>query len=153
MKQIKKTLNIIITGLSLIAFSGCISQQTKVEMVIKTGSSLNKGFGEDLAPLMIDFYELKDADRFSKLDYWAITDNPQQNLSNSLVSQAKHIILPDEKHTYKILLDDNSKVLGLVLNFKNANKNSNWRYIRNIKQNSHNYIEIFIENNDFKEIK
>ncbi|MCK9337425.1 MAG: type VI secretion system lipoprotein TssJ [Arcobacteraceae bacterium] len=153
MSNLKNIFQVLVLALIIVIFNGCFQQQTRLEMVIKTGPSLNKGYGEDLAPLMIDFYELKDADRFSKLDYWSITDDGQKQLNNALVSQAKHIFLPNEKHTYKILFNDDSKVLGLVLNFKNADATSNWKYIRNLKQNSHNYIELFVDNNKIEEIK
>ena len=143
---------LFLTAIALFV-SNCADKPTHLELVVKSGQELNPDADNISSPLMLNFYELKDAEQFSKLDFWALVDEPTERLAGDLVSQSKQIIVPNEQQTYKILFDDETKFLGIIGSFMNLEDNATWRYVKNLDVRSYNSAEIHIDNYTIKEVE
>jgi len=126
--------------------SGCASKPTHLELVIKSSSELNQDINNVSSPLMLTFYELESAEKFLKYDFWTLLAKSGKNLNQDLVSQAKHVIVPEEEQTYKIVFSERTKFLGVVGKFRNIKSNSVWKYVINLNQEDGNYSELKVEN-------
>lgn len=150
----KKTiLYAFLTILLMIVSTGCASGPTRLELVIKSDSEINLDKDNISSPLMLNFYELDSAEQFSKLDYWSIIDNGAERLNSDLISQNKHIIVPSEQHTYKIMFNERAKFLGIIANFRKLDTNASWKYIVNLDTGSNNDVELEIKDYTIKEAK
>lgn len=147
----KKIWFICLSIIFTILISGCASNPTSLELVIKSKSNINIDSDNMPSPLMLNYYELDSAEQFSKLDYWTLLDKTKEKLNSDLISQSKHIIVPNEEQTHKILFDDRAKFLGIVGNFRNLDSKNVWRYVINLDQNSHNSVELEIDGYTIKE--
>lgn len=137
-----------LTLMSILVFliSGCSSKPTHIDLVIKSSSELNQDINNVSSPLMLTFYELESAEKFLKYDFWTLLSKSGENLNQDLVSQAKHVIVPDEEQTYKIAFSERTKFLGVVCKFRNIKSNSVWKYVINLEDEEHNYTELKVEN-------
>jgi type VI secretion system protein VasD len=133
--------------------ANCASKPTHMELVIETGRALNPDRNAVSSPLMLNFYELTDAEQFSKLDFWALTDDPSKQLGGDLLAQAKHVIVPREKQTYRILFDEKTKFLGVIGSFRNIDGNATWRYVKNLDTEAYNSAELLIDRYAIKEVE
>ncbi|WP_457744608.1 type VI secretion system lipoprotein TssJ [Sulfurimonas sp.] len=148
----KNLIKISISIIVLLMMSACANKSTYLDLVIKSHNNINPDNENISSPLMLNFYELDSAEQFSKLDYWTIVDNGKDRLSSDLISQNRHVIVPNEEQTYRILFDDKAKFLGIIGNFRNMDSNSTWRYVINLKDKSYNSVELEIDGNKIKEI-
>lgn len=141
-----KTIIQLITLVILAFFiSACASKKpTHIELVINSQKELNHDVKNISSPLMLIFYELESAEKFSKFDYWDLLDKSGEKLSSDLVSQTKQIILPNQEQTYKIVFDNRTKFLGVIGKFRDV-KNSNWKYVINLDKNTYNYKELVVQ--------
>jgi type VI secretion system protein VasD len=139
--------------LMTIAFSinNCAAKPTHLELVIKSDKNLNPNKNNVPSPLMLNFYELKDTEQFSKVDFWGLTDEAKKRLENSLISQSKQVIIPSEEQNYKILFDESTQYFGIVGSFRNIDSNGTWRYIKKLDK-GYNRVELSINNTSIKEI-
>jgi type VI secretion system protein VasD len=133
--------------------SNCADKPTHLELTIRSGASLNPDRAHISSPLMLNFYELKDAEQFSKLDFWALVDEPAKRLEGDLVSQSKHVIVPNEEQTYKILFNQDSRFLGIIGSFRNIDDNATWRYVKNLDLRRYNDAELYIDNYAIREVE
>lgn len=150
MKILFRVIPLILIALFM---SNCADKPTHLELVVKSGDRLNPNKNDIPSPLMLNFYELKTADQFTKLDFWALSDEAKKRLDSDLISQSKHVIIPSEEQTYKILFDENTKYFGVVGSFRNIDSNATWRLLKPLKTKKYNHLEIFIDNNTIKEIE
>ena len=134
----------------LFVISGC-TNITHIDMSIESSKDLNQDKQKVSSPLMLTFYELRDAEKFSKLDFWALVDEPSDQLSGDLISQAKHVILPAEKQVYRIAFDPQARFLGVVGSFRSLDENGSWRYVQNLDVGSYNSLELVIDHSSIKE--
>lgn len=142
MKAITK-LSILVLIITFI--TGCAAKKpTHMDLVINSKKELNHDSKKISSPLMLVFYELESAEKFSKFDYWDLLDKSGEKLSSDLVSQTKQIILPNQEQTYKIVFDNRTKFLGVIGKFRDI-KNSNWRYVINLDKNTYNYKELVVQ--------
>ena len=95
----------------VLLMSACASKPTHMDLVIKSSANINLDSDNISSPLMLNFYELDSAEQFSKLDYWTLLDSGKDRLNSDLISQNKHIIVPNEEQHYKILFDEKAKYL------------------------------------------
>jgi len=142
----------LITAITLM-ISACASKPTHLDLVIKSTNEINLDSDHISSPLMLNFYELDSAEQFSKLDYWTLLDNGTDRLNSDLISQNKHIIIPSEEQRYKILFDEKAKFLGVIGNFRKLDSNTTWRYVINLEDKTHNYVELEIDGYQIKEIE
>jgi len=136
--------------LSMFILTGCSITPTHIELVVTSGDNLNPDINKVSSPLMIFFYELEYADNFTQYDYWILAEDANRNLGNDLISQTKHIITPNQKQTYQILLDERTKYLGIVANFRDIKTSKKWKYLINLETNDYNYEELLIDNYSIK---
>ena len=137
----------------VLLMSACASKPTHMDLVIKSGSNINLDSDNISSPLMLNFYELDSAEQFSKLDYWTLLDSGKDRLNSDLISQNKHIIVPNEEQHYKILFDEKAKFLGIIGNFRNLDSNTTWRYVINLEDKAHNVVELDINGYEIKEVE
>ncbi|MCP4972043.1 MAG: type VI secretion system lipoprotein TssJ [Arcobacter sp.] len=133
--------------------SGCSSKPTHLELVIKSSKDLNKDLDDISSPLMLTFYELESAERFLKYDFWKLLDKSGKSLNNDLISQTKHIIIPEQEQTYNILFDKRAKFLGVIGKFRNLDTKTSWKYVLNLESDSFNYAELEVKNYDIKRVE
>jgi len=143
--------NIVFTLLLIITLSGCASKPTHLELVIKSHNNINLDSDNVSSPLMLNFYELDSAEQFSKLDYWTLIDNGAERLNSDLISQNKHIIVPNEEQNYKIIFNEKAKFLGIIGNFRKLDSNTTWRHVINLDNEAYNYSELEISDYSIKE--
>lgn len=124
---------------------GCAAKPTHLELTLKSTGNLNPDSDNISSPLMLNFYELESAEKFSKLDFWTLLDKGNDRLSTDLISQNKHVIVPNEKQTYKILFDKKTKFLGIIGNFRQIDENATWRYVINLKEEDYNEADLIID--------
>lgn len=147
-KQLIQILLLIGVALSI---NNCAEKTPHMELVIKSGKNLNPNKDNIPSPLVLHFYELKDAESFSKLDFWGLSDEAKQRLEGSLLSQSKHILIPNEEQTYKILFDQNTKYFGVVGSFRNIEGSTSWRYVKALEK-GYNKTQLMIDNSSIKEM-
>lgn len=135
----------------MLTVSGCASKPTHLELVIKSHNNINLDSDNVSSPLMLNFYELDSAEQFSKLDYWTLIDNGAERLNSDLISQNKHIIVPNEEQNYKIIFNEKAKFLGIIGNFRKLDSNTTWRHVINLDNESYNYSALEISGYLIKE--
>jgi type VI secretion system protein VasD len=143
---------LLLIGIALLV-NNCASKPTHLELIVKSNKDLNPNNSNVPSPMVLMMYELQDDAAFMKFDFWSLTDDAKKTLDGTLISQSKHLLVPDENQTYKILFDKNAKYIGLVGGFRNIDKGSQWRYIKALKNDQYNRIELNISNNTIKEVK
>jgi|GEM_PF-1092134 type VI secretion system protein VasD len=126
--------------------SGCTNQPTTLDLEVYSGKELNPDANGISSPLMLNFYELRDAERFLKLDFWALIDEPTKQLGADLLSQSKQVIVPQEKQTYYVLFHEEAKFLGVIASFRDIDNNSTWRFVQNLDVQSSNDLELKVDN-------
>jgi len=151
--KIKQIIKLTMSAVILVMMSACASKPTHLDLVIKSTPNLNMDGDNISSPLMLNFYELDSAEQFSKLDYWTLSMSAGDRMNSDLISENKHIIVPNEEQHYKILFDEKAKFLGLVGNFRNLDSNSTWRYVINLEDKTHNSVELEIDGYEIKEVK
>jgi len=149
--MIKNIVKLALSAVVLMVMSACASKPTHLDLVIKSSSNINLDNNNISSPLMLNFYELDSAEQFSKLDYWTLLDSGKNRLNSDLISQNKHIILPNEEQHYKILFNEKAKFLGIIGNFRNLDSNSTWRYVINLEDKTHNSVDLEINRYIIKE--
>lgn len=142
-----------LSAVILVVMSACASKPTHLDLVIQSSNEINLDSDNVSSPLMLNFYELDSAEQFSKLDYWTLLDSGKDRLNSDLISQNKHIILPNEEQHYKILFNEKAKFLGIIGNFRNLDSNSTWRCVINLEDKSHNSIDLVINKYQIKEVE
>lgn len=147
----KTFVQILILIAITLMISNCADKPRHLDLVIKSGKDLNPNKNNMASPLVLHFYELKDAEQFFKIDFWGLSDEAKKRLENSLISQSKQIIIPSEEQNYKILFDENTKYFGIVGSFRNIDASTAWRYIKPIGK-GYNKAELIIDNSLIKEI-
>ncbi len=147
----KTFVQILILIAITLMISNCADKPRHLDLVIKSGKDLNPNKNNMASPLVLHFYELKDAEQFSKIDFWGLSDEAKKRLENSLISQSKQIIIPSEEQNYKILFDENTKYFGIVGSFRNIDASTAWRYVKPIGK-GYNKAELIIDNSLIKEI-
>lgn len=128
-----------------LGFSACSSKPTHIELVIKSGNDLNPDINRVSSPLMLSFYELESAENFMKYDYWTLMEDSGKNLNRDLISQTKHIIVPNQEQTYKIRFDKDARFLGVVANFREIQNDSSWKQVINLEEDEYNFSELKLE--------
>ena len=131
--------------MAAILAGGCAAKPTHLKLTIKSTGDLNPDSDNISSPLMLNFYELESAEKFSKLDIWTLLDKGNDRLSTDLISQSKHVIVPNEEQVYKILFDKNTKFFGIIGNFRKVDENATWRYVINLKEGDYNEADLVID--------
>ena len=142
---------LLLIGIALMV-TNCASKPTHLELIVKSNKDLNPNKNNVPSPMVLMMYELQDDAAFMKLDFWSLTDDAKKHLEGNLISQSKHLLVPDENQTYKILFDKNAKFIGVVGGFRNIDKGSQWRYSKALKNDQYNRIELNVSNNTIKEV-
>jgi len=123
---------------------GCTKKPTHIDLEISSSKEVNYDQDKVSSPLMLVFYELSSADKFSKYEYWDIIDDKDNKLKLDVISQSKFIILPNELQTYKIVFDENTKYLGIIAKFSDI-KDAKWRHIIDLEKDTYNESELKIK--------
>ena len=149
----KKFINIVFALFVAVFMVSCAKNPTHLELVIKTTEDLNKDVDGRSSPLMLNFYELESAEKFSKFDYWTLLEKSGENLKDDLVSQSKHIILTEQKQNFKISFGEKTKYLGVIANFRIIDNDYIWKELIELKKDSYNYREFEIRKFNIERVK
>ncbi|QDF28485.1 type VI secretion system lipoprotein TssJ [Halarcobacter anaerophilus] len=129
----------------MFSFNACSTKPTHIELVINSSNDLNPDINKVSSPLMLSFYELESAENFMKYDYWTLVEDSGKNLNRDLISQTKHIIVPNQQQTYKIRFDKDARFLGVVANFREIQNDSSWKQVINLDEDGYNFSELKLE--------
>lgn len=149
----KKFRNLVFIVFLTIFTVACVKNPTHLELVLKTTEDLNKDVDGRSSPLMLTFYELESAEKFSKFDYWTLLEKSGENLKDDLVSQSKHIALTQQKQNHKVSFGDKTKYLGIVANFRIIDNDYIWKDVIELKKGSYNYGEFEIRKFNMERVK
>jgi type VI secretion system protein VasD len=61
------------------------------------------------------------------------------------------VIIPNQEQIYKVLFDPKARFLGIIANFRNLDGNTTWRYVVDLKKDSHNVVDLKIDGNKIEE--
>lgn len=149
----KLLLKILSIGILVFAFTACATKPTHLELVVSSDNDLNPDVNNVSSPLMLTFYELESAENFIKYDYWTLMEESGKNLNRDLISQVKHIIIPHQKQTYKIVFNNDSRFLGVVGQFRNIQNKDKWKYVINLEKDTYNFSELKIHEYNIERVK
>jgi len=149
----KLLLKILSIGILTCAFTACASKPTHLELVVNSDNDLNPDVNNVSSPLMLTFYELESAENFIKYDYWTLMEESGKNLNRDLISQVKHVIIPHQKQTYKIVFNDDARFLGVIGQFRNIQNKNKWKYVINLEKDSYNFSELKIHEYNIERVE
>ena len=147
----KYTMKILLSLMIVFGFTNCATKPTHLELNVKADKDLNPNKNNIPSPMVLMMYELEEDELFKKLDYWSLHDEAKEKLEGKLISQSKQIITPDESQKYKIVFDKNAKYFGVLGGFRD--QKGTWRFVKPLKVNSYNKIDLNISKNSIKEVE
>mgnify|MGYP001627482831 CR=1 FL=1 len=126
----------ILWGVLALLLTACASEPpppapTVVRLQIQASADLNPAAGGQPAPVRVRLYELKSGAVFSRADYFSLVESANATLSSDLVAQDELLIQPGEQLILDRTLDEQSRLLGLVVAFRDLD-DSVWRQLVNI---------------------
>lgn len=126
----------ILWGVLALLLTACASEPpppepTVVRLQIQASTDLNPAPGGQPAPVRVRLYELKSGAAFSRADYFSLVESANATLSSDLVAQDELLIQPGEQLILDRTLDEQSRLLGLVVAFRDLD-DSVWRQLVNI---------------------
>lgn len=104
---------------------------TVVRLQVQAAADLNPGPAGQPAPVRVRLYELKSGATFSRADYFSLVEAANATLSSDLVEQDELLIQPGEQLILDRTLDEQSRLLGFVVAYRNLD-DSVWRQLINI---------------------
>jgi type VI secretion system protein VasD len=116
--------------LLLTTLCGCASapapRAVPLEAAIQVSEGLNPDADGRASPLVLVFYQLRAADTFRGLDFFAVFDPEGRTLAADLVSREQLTLAPGEDRVYRTELDPEATHLGVVGAFADL-ENATWR--------------------------
>jgi len=107
---------------------------TKVLLQFQAATDLNPSGSGQAAPVRVRLYELKSGAAFSRSDYFSLVDAPQTVLAADLVEQDELLIRPGEQQSLERTLDDATRLLGIVVAYRDLDS-AVWRQLIPVKVN------------------
>ena len=95
------------------------------------GAGLNPGGNGQPAPVRVRIFELKNATRFSRADYFALAERPQSALAADLIDQDEVLLQPGQQLMVKRPLNHATRQIGLVVGYREIDQ-AQWRALLSI---------------------
>jgi len=96
--------------------------ETDLKLTIKVDSNINLDENKNPSPLFIRLYELNSPKMFSKSDFINLYDRDKESLGADMVSkQVLKRLKPGEDSQFKLVLDKETKYVGLYAEFLDYN--------------------------------
>jgi type VI secretion system protein VasD len=134
----------------LFVFVGCGQQFTRIDLTITSGNIINPNEQNISYPLILRFYELSEADKFAKLNFEMLIDEPAKQLGDTMISHTKHVILRNKIQSYKIRFNEKTKYMGIVGSFRKLNTDGSWKYIKVLNVGESNCLELLVDGHSIK---
>lgn len=125
MHPIVKILTITISCLLLASCASWFTGKKSTRQItvnVAATSSINPNILGKPSPIAVDVYQLSDAADFNNADYQAFLDGKVQGV----LQQKTIIVWPNKQKQLHLSLADNTKLIGIVANYRQLNKKQ-WR--------------------------
>lgn len=136
--------------LIIISLTSCSIFQSKTnkfaDINAQAVSYLNPDVNGRASPLVVTFYQLKNAYSFKQADYEALANNSAKALGRDLIDQSSIEIRPGSKTTIQLALPLNTNYLGIMAAYRNIN-NGVWHRVIKIDDSigSHTKVQLDLE--------
>lgn len=130
MHPIVKMLTIIISCLLLTSCASWFTGKTNTRQVtinLSATSTINPNILGKPSPIAVDVYQLSDAADFSNADYQNFLDGTVKNV----IQKKTYLVWPGTHKKLRLQLADNTKVIGMIANYRILNKKQ-WRVTQRV---------------------
>lgn len=136
----------IVWGMMALLLTACASEPpapepTVVRLQFQATADLNPSGSGQPAPVRVRLYELKSGATFSRADYFSLVEAANATLGGDLVEQDELLIQPGEQLILDRTLDDQSRLLGFVVAFRDLD-DSVWRQLVNIPSHKTSVLNV-----------
>lgn len=128
---------------TVLLLAACASspRPTVVVMHIQAAADLNPSADGQATPVRVRLYELKSGAAFSRADYFSLVDAASATLSSDLLEQDELLILPGQQLTLERTLDEQSRLLGLVVAYRELDT-AVWRELVSVPSNTTSQLTV-----------
>lgn len=139
--RFKLMINLLL--LFLLASCGSLSKTSNAIAIVKLSAAenINPDNNGRPSPIVVLIYELSALREFDSQDFFDLYDDASSTLSNTMIKTHELEITPNSSLINQIILQENTKHLGIILAFRDINK-AQWKY--DIKLPTEKESEIFI---------
>ncbi|MDH2432934.1 type VI secretion system lipoprotein TssJ [Pokkaliibacter sp. MBI-7] len=110
--------------------SGCSTVNSVVppstDLDFKVSKQVNPDPSGRASPLVVRIYELSSRSVFDSQDFFALYDNPDQVLSQDMLSKDELVLEPGSKKTVTLRLDRKTRYIAVMAAFRDI-ENARWR--------------------------
>ena len=134
-------------ALLMALLTGCAffgPKQTVLEMNISAGPALNPSVQGRASPVVVRVFELKNPATFEDADFMSLYEHEREVLAADLVARDELVITPGEKRRIERVLQEETKLLGIVVAFR-ALERATWRTSIAIRTNKKNKITLTMD--------
>lgn len=114
---------------------------TVVVLHIQAAADLNPSANGQATPVRVRLYELKSGAAFNRADYFSLVEAANATLSTDLLEQDELLIQPGQQLTMERVLDEQSRLLGLVVAYRELDR-AVWRQVLSIQSHQTNHMNV-----------
>lgn len=101
---------------------------TVVSLQLEAGTDINADSSNQATPVMLKIYELVEPSNFVAADFFALFNNEQATLANTLVRKQELLLKPGESKTLQLQAQAQTTALGFFAAFRQLDT-AQWRAI------------------------
>lgn len=99
---------------------------TVVSLELEAGADINADSSNQATPVLLKIYELVEPSNFTAADFFALFNNEQVTLANTLVRKQELLLKPGETKTLQLQPQAQTTVLGFLAAFRQLDT-AQWR--------------------------
>ncbi|ALL64989.1 Type VI secretion lipoprotein/VasD [Paraburkholderia caribensis MBA4] len=103
-----------------------VHEPVKMDLTVTASSSVNPDDQKRAAPIVVRFYELKNADAFNAADFFSLQDKDKTVLADDLVVREQVQLRPGESKHIQRHAEQATTTLGVIAAYRDL-PNSVWR--------------------------
>lgn len=147
---------LLLLSFLITAYTGCanvasvLNLDADLDLNVAARADMNPDDKEIASPLVLRLYELKDKNKFEKMSFYDIYQNDVKLLGKNLID--KHVfepLVPDSKFNKKIVLDKNTRYIGLFAEFTQY-RNAEFIGVIKIDQHFDKTVDVVLTSNLLK---
>ena len=120
--------------------AGCQSPPS-IDGAIIADSSVNPDPGGRPSPIVVRLYEVTTADQIAGAGFFALFENPEQTLGDTLLARREFSFSPGETRRITTDLDENTRYLVVVAAYRNVDQ-AQWWAVQPIRPGRLTVVEI-----------
>jgi type VI secretion system protein VasD len=109
-------------GAAVLALSACAGapqpEPTAASAVLSAAADVNPDETGRASPIVVRFYELKQADAFQAAGYFALMDHEQETLGESLVHREEYELSPGETRTFALSIPPEARYVAAIAGYR-----------------------------------